>query len=202
MRFANHHHSSLICSMIPYHLSVHPLEEQDIIHIVNYWTQSEESFLTGMGVELSLLPKAEQLQAMLSNQLRTPLPEKKAYCLIWLADEIPVGHCNINPINFGHSAYMHLHIWNAQHRNKGIGAHLLRMTIPYFFKDLQLQHLYSEPYSLNPAPHRTLAAAGFQLEKEYVTTPGSLSFEQEVKRWVITKDAFHKLYPTSIHHSL
>jgi len=188
--------------MFPHHLSVRPLEEQDITHIVNYWTQSDESFLTSMGVDLSLLPQPEQLQALLDKQLQTPLPEKNAYCLIWLADGKPIGHCNTNPTIFGHSAYMHLHIWNPQHRNKGIGAHLLRMTIPYFFNDLQLQILYSEPYSLNPAPHKALASASFQLEKEYITTPGSLSFEQEVRRWVITKDAFHKLYPASIHHSL
>jgi RimJ/RimL family protein N-acetyltransferase len=68
------------------------------------------------------------------------------------------------------------------------------MTLPYFFDSLQIKRLYSEPYALNEAPNKTLERAGFELEKEYITTPGSLNFEQPVKRWVMTKERFAALY--------
>ena len=64
------------------------------------------------------------------------------------------------------------------------------MTIPCYFKNLQLKKLICEPYALNPAPHKTLEKLGFQFEKEYVTVPGSINFEQPVKRWVLSFESY------------
>jgi len=47
---------------------------------------------------------------------------------------------------------------------------------------------------LNPAPHKTLEKAGFHLAKEYTTVPGSINFEQQVKQWLITRQAFISRY--------
>ena len=80
---------------------------------------------------------------------------------------------------------MHLHLWNAENRTKGFGTKLLKMTLPFFFENLHLKKLYCEPYALNPAPNKTLENIGFEFEKEYITIPGSLNFEQPVKRWVM-----------------
>jgi len=175
-------------------LSVREIQETDIERITNYWLKSESSFLENMGVDLNKLPTKEQMTQMLLGQLTTPLDQKRSYCIIWELDNKPIGHSNTNPTTFGEEAFMHLHIWDAVSRKKGLGSELIKRTLPYFFNNLQLKRLYSEPYTLNPAPNRALEKAGFELEKEYTTIPGSLNFEQPVKRWVLTQEKFMLLY--------
>jgi RimJ/RimL family protein N-acetyltransferase len=130
---------------------------------------------------------------MLLNQLEKPLHERMSYCIIWLLNGEPIGHCNTNPTVFGEEAAMHLHIWDERHRKAGLGSEFLKKTLPYFFQNLQLKRLYSEPYSLNDAPSKTLAKRGFELTKEYVTIPGSLNFQQPVKRWELPADKFAQI---------
>ena len=89
---------------------------------------------------------------------------------------------------------MHLHLWDQTLRKSGRGTELLKMSIPYYFRNFELEQLICEPYALNPAPNRVVEKVGFTLEKEYVTVPGSINFEQPVKRWIMTRDAFHALY--------
>lgn len=169
-------------------LSVREITKEDIGAIASYWLDSDTDHMIGMGVELSKLPKREDWEQMLIKQISTPLEEKQSYALIWLLDGKAVGHCNINKIQFGEEAYMHLHLWDGVHRQKGMGVELVRMSIPYFFKNYQLKRLYCEPYALNEAPHRTLKKLGFRLVKEYITTPGFINFEQPVKLWVLKGD--------------
>jgi RimJ/RimL family protein N-acetyltransferase len=175
-------------------LTVREIQEADIERIINYWLNADAAFLQGMGVDVTKLPTREQWVQMLSEQINTPIDKKRSYCIIWEVNNTPIGHCNTNPIAFGEEAYMHLHIWKPGARKKGFGVALIKRTLPYFFHQLQLQRLYSEPYALNPAPNKALEKAGFQLEKEYTTTPGYLNFEQPVKRWVLTKERFMELY--------
>ena len=70
---------------------------------------------------------------------------------------------------------------------------MVKMTLPYFFENLKLKKMYSEPYALNPAPNRILKKVGFEFVKEYTTIPGSLNFEQPVKRWELTYENFKKI---------
>ena len=164
-------------------IDVREMQENDIGFIVKYWHESNPEFLTGMGVDLSKIPGKNDLEKMLQNQVNLPYPEKQSYALVWKIDEKPVGHCNVNKITFGEEAYMHLHLWQAINRKKGMGTQLVKKSLPYFFKNLQLKVLYCEPYALNEAPNKMLGKLGFEFEKEYITIPGSLNFEQPVKRW-------------------
>jgi RimJ/RimL family protein N-acetyltransferase len=175
-------------------LSVREIQEKDIERITNYWLNAERSFLEGMGVDVKKIPTKEQLSEMLLLQINTPIEQKKAYCIIWELDNKAVGHSNVNPIVFGEEAFMHLHIWEPGIRKQGLGVAFIQKTLPYFFNQLQLKRLYSEPYALNPAPNKTLEKVGFELEKEYITTPGMLNFQQPVKRWVLTREKFSQLY--------
>ncbi len=171
-------------------LSVREIEQQDIELIANYWLESDPAFMESMGVELSKLPAREFWYEMLRSQLDAPIEDKQSYATIWEADGKAIGHCNVNKIVFGKEAYMHLHIWDKTIRKKGYGEQLVKMSLPYFFNNLNLETIYCEPYALNPAPNKTLAKLGFQLEKEYVTTPGFLNFEQPVTRWKLTREQF------------
>ena len=175
-------------------LTVKPLGHSDIHHIVNYWTKSEPAFLEAMGVDLSKLPEARQLKSMLISQLKLPIEERTAYCVIWFEKNQAIGHCNTNPTSFGQEAHLHLHIWNSTARKKGMGTELIKMSLPYFFNDLQLKTLWSEPYSPNEAPSKTLEKAGFEFIKEYQTIPGSYSSEQAVKQWKMTSSQFKAVY--------
>jgi RimJ/RimL family protein N-acetyltransferase len=173
--------------MNPENLSVREITAEDIPHIISYWQNATPEYLHGMGVVPAYVPDFEQWHAMLSGQILSPYEKKQSYCIILMVDGEPIGHSNINKIIFGKEAYMHLHIWRADLRKTGIGSKLVRMAIPYFFKNMQLETLYCEPYTLNPAPNKTLEKLGFEWVKEYVTVPGTLNFEQPVNLWQMTR---------------
>ena len=175
-------------------ISVREMKESDIQHIVDYWMNAKPDYLEGMGADINKMPPASSFFNMLYQQLKTPLTKRKAYVLIWELDTKPVGHCNLNPVQFGNEANMHLHIWSSGHRKRGIGVELVKQSIPYFFHNFHLKVLFCEPYALNPAPNKTLEKVGFTYVKEYSTIPGSINFEQLVKRWQLTKQDFQELY--------
>ena len=173
-------------------LSVRELQASDIDLIAQYWADADSSFLRSIGVELSKVPAREAFTQTLTTQLNLPLVEKKSFCIIWLLDGKPVGHCNTNPTVFGEYAYMHLHIWNSISRKIGLGEKFIQLTLPYFFENLKLKTLYAEPYALNPAANKALNKVGFEYLRQYVTTPGALNFQQPVKRWELTKEQYLK----------
>lgn len=173
-------------------LKVREMRESDILSIADYWQNSEKDYLIGMGVDLNKMPNRDQLTSFLSEQITLPYKKKSSYALIWELNGIPVGHCNVNKIDFGVSASMHLHFWNQNNTGKGLGSKFVKLCVPYFFQNLELQTIYSEPYASNKAPHIALERSGFEFEKEYITTPGSLNFEQKVKRWVFPIDKLQK----------
>ncbi|MDQ3142367.1 MAG: GNAT family N-acetyltransferase [Bacteroidota bacterium] len=180
----DHHHSKKTI------LSVRELISTDSELITNYWLQARPEFLTGMGVDLAKVPTRSEWEQMLSAQLTQSYKDKKSYCLIWLLNQIPVGHCNINKILFGKEGYMHIHMWNHNDRTKNLGTSFIRMCLPYFFTNYSVEKLYCEPYALNQAPNKTLQKLGFKFVKEYTTTPGWLNFEQSVNLWELSRQQF------------
>jgi len=172
---------------------VRPIKKEDIVHIANYWVSSSEAHLLKMGVDLAKRPQKNDITRFLETQLKIPLNSKISYALIWILDGHPIGHCNVNQIEYGEQAFMHLHLWDTNNRKKGLGAQLVKLSLPYFFNDLKLKQLFCEPYALNPAPNKTLEKIGFKFIKEHITIPGSINFEQLVKRWRITKLEFKAL---------
>jgi RimJ/RimL family protein N-acetyltransferase len=171
-------------------LTVREIQESDIELIAAYWLEARPEFLTGMGVDLKKMPSHEQWISMLSTQLNQAYTEKQSYCTIWELDKKPVGHSNINKIVFGKEAYMHLHLWDNQNRQKGLGVSFVSQSIPFFFNNMKLETLFCEPYALNPAPNHTLKKLGFNFEKTYSTVPGWINFEQEVNLWSLSRGQF------------
>lgn len=175
-------------------LTSREMNAEDIPLISKYWTESDPDHMQRMGVDLNKLPKKEPLEEMLKQQLDLPVDKKRSFCTIWEVDGTAVGHCNTNPTHFGGHGYMHLHLWQNTTRQKGMGAELVKMSLAIFFDKLKLKKIFCEPYALNPAPNKTLEKVGFDLVKEYVTTPGPMNFEQPVKLWEMTKEKYDKLY--------
>lgn len=167
-------------------LSVREATGSDVKLITDYWFNSTEEYLIGMGVDVPKMMLRPDMEVMLKNQFSLPLKERNSYCLIWQVDGQPIGHCNTNPTQFGEEAKMHLHIWKPELRQKGIGAEMLRMTMKLMFETLNLKRITCEPYALNPSPNKAVEKIGFRLDKQFVTTPGGHSFEQKVNRWVLT----------------
>lgn len=174
-------------------LSVREMERADIGCVSRYWINADPPFLLSLGVDPAKLPAPDQLNQMLSEQIRAPIEEKQSYWLIWQMDGRPIGHSNARPIVFGKEAYMHLHLWELTVRRQGLGAELVRMSLPWYFQSLRLEKIYCEPYALNAAPNRVLEKVGFDFVKEYTTIPGFLNFEQPVKRWELSYEKFKRL---------
>ena len=177
------------------YLTVREITINDIKLITDYWFSASDQHLTEIGVYLAKIPQRQDFTQLLKKQISLPYEKKKSYALIWLLDKKPVGHCNLTNITFGKEATMHLHMWHTRYRYKGIGYELLRISLPLFFANLNLEQIVCEPYALNPAPNKTLAKLGFKFDKEYTTIPGSINFEQDVKRWVLPKRLFSRLDP-------
>jgi RimJ/RimL family protein N-acetyltransferase len=171
-------------------VSVREIQKNDIEPISKYWLNADPAFLTSIGVDLNKMPSKKEWTKMLTEQLAQAYPEKKSYCMIWLVDNKAIGHCNVNKIKFGEEAYMHLHVWNNEFRKKGMGTELVKLSLSYFFKNLELKKIYSEPYALNPAPNKTLEKVGFKFIKEFITIPGWLNFEQPVNLWELTYEQY------------
>lgn len=171
-------------------LSVREITIADIPLIINYWQSASAEYLNSIGAAIEKLPSKEAWEQMLTEQIQFLYKEKKAYCIVWFVNGIAIGHCNVNKIIFGEEAFMHLHVWQQEKRKKGNGAQLVKMSLPYFFENLNLKKLYCEPHALNDAPNKTLQHVGFTFIKEYITTPGAINFEQPVKQWELTKEVF------------
>jgi [ribosomal protein S5]-alanine N-acetyltransferase len=118
-----------------------------------------------------------------------PLAERQSFYVCWHLDGAPVGHSNVNRLQYGHQAFVHLHLWQAVRRREGLGLMLFRMSIEQYVSRLRLQFIFCEPYAANPAPNRVLQKAGFRFVRTYRTTPGPLNFEQDVNRWELDTTA-------------
>jgi len=58
---------------------------------------------------------------------------------------------------------MHLHMWRADLRGKGHGAHLFCLAAVDLYKRFKLKRIICEPKADNPPPNRLLQRIGFPL---------------------------------------
>lgn len=171
-------------------ISVREMLLSDAGLIADYFLSADPEFITGMGAYPEKLPERNNWLNLLHEEYHKPYKKKNFYYIIWLLDNDPIGHSNINGITFGNETRMHLHIWKTNNRTKGLGYEFLRKSIPFYFKNFQLKKLVCEPYARNPAPLKTMEKVGFKFIKEYETTPGWINFHQKVKRYEMNRSDF------------
>lgn len=171
-------------------LNVREFTLEDLEKIVDYFVLADSEFLKGMGADKSKLPQKQDWIKKLESEFVLPYHKKDFYYIIWELDHQAIGHSNINNIEYGSSATMHLHLWETHTRKKGQGLEFLKLTIPYYFKHFKLKKLICEPYSKNVAPNKTLKKLDFERVRTYDTIPGWINFYQTVHRYELTKEQF------------
>jgi RimJ/RimL family protein N-acetyltransferase len=164
-------------------LAVRPFRESDYPAMVDYFLDSEPSFLVGMGVDTRKMPRREEWLRDLLRDHQESDGRRDRFYLAWTCDGELVGHSSINEIAVGKEAHFHLHLWKAQLRRAGLGVEFVGLSAAYYMARFELQRLVCEPYSHNPAPIRAVAKAGFRFVKRYRTVPTVMSFEQDVDRY-------------------
>jgi len=177
--------------------SVREMKESDIKYIVDYFVDADPGYLKSMGADKDKLPNRTEWIAKLKGELNKPIKEKEFYYIIWQIEGEPFGHSNINNIEYGKNATMHLHIWKSEKRRSGNGLGFLKKTIPFYFENFEIEKLICEPYALNHAPTKVLEKVGFEFIKEYDTTPGRISFFQPVKRYEMSRERFNEIFPVN-----
>ena len=175
-------------------LSVRQIKAEDFEKIIDYFLEADKSFLLGMGVDSSKLTSKKKWLGILCEEYQKSIEKKSSFYVVWILDNEPVGHSNINNIVYGEEAHMHLHLWKPCARKKGIGLEFIKMSIPHYFGNFKLKKLYCEPYALNPSPNKILRKLGFDFIKEYDTTPGWINFYQPVNKWCMDSEKYKSLF--------
>ena len=174
-------------------LNVRLLTKDDIPFIVEYWNTRTDENLLLMGVQPEIA-RSIDFGKLISEQFELPNHEKKVFFVIWEVNGKPIGHSNASHIEFGSNCHMHLHIWQPDTRQRGMGTELVKRSLPIYFKELQLERIFCTPHAINPAPNKTLRRVGFDLIQEnHVCVPGFLNFEQPVNRYEMTLEKFAQL---------
>lgn len=175
---------------------VRELEKDDIPLIINYWSTRSPDALVKMGVDAEKLHNLD-FGEMIGSQLSQPYEKKTNYYLIWMMDDVPIGHSNVGKISYGEEALMHLHVWEADKRQQGIGRQMVLKSLEFYFRSLQFKRILCEPNILNEAPNKTLARIGFTFLQTYQPTPGIINFPHTQNQWVLTCERFHELLTNS-----
>jgi RimJ/RimL family protein N-acetyltransferase len=160
-------------------------EEYELM--LDYFYESDDTFLRGMGVDRLRLPERDKwLRALLSDHEK-PDTERDRFYLVWIFRGRRVGHSSVNKIAVGSEAFIHLHLWDSQLRRAGLGTELVRRSADFYFERFNLKKLICEPSAENPAPNRVLEKLGFAFIRRYRTTPGVIAYEQEVNRYELKR---------------
>lgn len=169
------------------HLSVRPLERDDIPRIVDYWANASPEYLLVMGADPEKIPRPDVWQANLEMILSTPEREAETFYLIWLVDGQAIGFNSLKNIVYGEHGDMHLHIWEKASRGKGYGGTLFCLATVEFFRRFELKTIYCEPSASNHDPNRMLQKVGFPLILTHTAASSEISLVCELNRYNIDR---------------
>ncbi len=182
-------------------INVRESQLTDIKKIVDYFLLASPIYLKGMGADPQKLPNRKVWINHIKKEWEMELVSKSIFYLIWELNGQAIGHSNLTNIRFQHEANMHLHMWHASDRNQGLGTECVRKSLKIYFSLFHLQTLICEPYDLNPTPVKTLLSLGFKHVSTYHCRPGSICFEQNVKRFELSRDEFMDDHPVETNQS-
>ena len=76
----------------------------------------------------------KSIKKLITDQLGIPMRNRKSYFLTWLVSNKPIGCSNVNQIEYGKQAFMHLHLWQTENRQRGIGTVFIKNHFTTFSK--------------------------------------------------------------------
>jgi len=158
----------------------------ELQRVVNYFHDAGDAALLAMGVDRALLPAREAWLRQLASEIELEPRNQNMCYVIWRCAGRAVGHSHINKIAYGEEGCVHLHLWDGGERRRGFGTVFMQVSIDIYVRRFLLKRVISEPYAENPGPNNLLPKLGFYFVKRYRTTPGAISFEQDVNRWQLT----------------
>jgi len=144
-------------------LKLRPWRETDIPDIVRYWTTLSGDDAERMGCDLPRFPSAEEYDRLLREQHATPLQDTVSFYSMWISDGQTIGFASLKNIEFGIRGEMHLHMWDAGRRGRGIGGRLFCLSALDFYERFQVRSIVCEPSAGNILPNRMLQKIGFPL---------------------------------------
>jgi RimJ/RimL family protein N-acetyltransferase len=156
-------------------LSVRPLAGQDFDDFINYWLGLSPAEIERLGVAIDRLPTADRMRSNLEAMLAAPAEDVTSFVLAWCIDDEAIGHSSLKDIVPGESGSIHLHMWRADLRGKGHGAHLFCLAAVDFYKRFNLKRIVCEPKAENPSPNRLLQRIGFPLVSTRIGRSSELS---------------------------
>lgn len=169
-------------------ITIKELEHKDAELIVEYWYSLTDLELLKFGADKTKFLKPKYWEQKLKHEIDENLEQKQFYYVLWFLDNVPIGHSNIDQIKFGETAFMHLHLWKSDFRQRNLGFQFLQKSIPLYFKIFDLKKLCCEPKSDNKAPNRVLEKLGFYFIKQSEKTPNWITFNQEVNEYILNRN--------------
>jgi hypothetical protein len=107
---------------------------------------------------------------------------------MWVVNGQTIGFASLKNIQFGSRGEMHLHIWDAKERGKGIGGRLFCLSAIDFFERFSVTEIVCEPGASNPFPNRMLQKVCFPVTGSRVGRSSELSKELLLNTYAITKE--------------
>jgi RimJ/RimL family protein N-acetyltransferase len=153
----------------------------------DYFHRSSDEHLAMMGVDRSRLPPPDRWQAEYEREWARPVRERALLALAWVLDGAVVGFSTADRIVVGAEAFMHLHLIEPTLRGQGLGTGFVTQSASTYFRLLDLEHVYSEPYAYNVAPNRALQRAGFRYVVTHRPEPGPINVPGPTTRWVLER---------------
>jgi RimJ/RimL family protein N-acetyltransferase len=156
-------------------LSVRPLAAEDFDGFINYWLRLSDAEIERMGVAFNRVPSATQMRSDLEAMLTAQNNAVHSFVLAWCMNGEAIGHSSLKDIVLGDSGSVHLHVWRADLRGKGHGAHLFCLAALDFYERFKLKRMVCEPKADNPSPNRLLQRIGFPLISTHIGRSSELS---------------------------
>jgi len=166
---------------------VRPLTLEEHRLAIAYFHSADDALLETMGVERAKLIPAEAWFAVMQKETAKPLAERVMFYVGWVHHGRLVGHSNVNHMTYGDRANIHLHLWNPDLRQQGLGTWFFKQSVNFFLRYFRLQTIICEPRAENPGPNKLLRSLGLTPTRTYKTVPGVICFEQMVTRYEITR---------------
>src|SRR5689334_22891774 len=109
---------------------VREFKREDIPLFEKYFTSRSDEQLLRMGVDKDKLSaNLPKIIKLVEEGLSAPYEAKQCYCLLWLVNGEAIGHSNVAKIIYGSEAFMHLHIWAADDRKRGVGKEMVDRSL-------------------------------------------------------------------------